>query len=222
MPSACRGRSISPGLFFTFEGPEGCGKSTQMQKFSDWLKARGFPVVLTREPGGTPCGDAIRGIFLEHARENLEPETELFLMLAQRTEHWRKVIAPGVADGKFVLCDRYLDSSLAYQGYGRGLGAEKILRMHRRFLGSCLPNTTIVFSFDPALGLMRAQARGKKHLDRMESETLPFHRRVLAGYLELARKHPGRFLVVDADGTIETVFSSLLDKLQKKHPSLRI
>lgn len=215
-PVSDRGR----GLFFTFEGPEGSGKTTQIRKLSESLTALGHHVLITREPGGTPCGDVIRSLFLQTPGGHLEAETEMFLMLAQRTEHWRKVILPALQKGSIVLCDRYIDSSLAYQGFGRGLGADRILSLHREFLGNCLPDLTIVFSIDPRDGLKRAQAGGKKTFDRMESEKIAFHHRVHAGYLELSHRFPERFAVVDASGQIDATYEQILAVLNATHPEL--
>ncbi|HNV68705.1 MAG TPA: dTMP kinase [Candidatus Ozemobacteraceae bacterium] len=212
--------SRAHGWFFTFEGPEGSGKTTQIRKLSEYLTERGHTVLITREPGGTPCGDAIRSLFLQTPGGHLEAETEMFLMLAQRTEHWRKVIKPARDAGNIVLCDRYIDSSLAYQGYGRGLGADRILSIHQEFLGDCLPDLTIVFSIDPRDGLKRAQAGGKTRLDRMESEQIGFHHRVHAGYLELSHRFPERFAVVDASGQIDATYAQILAVVEAMHPEL--
>ena len=188
-----------PGLFITFEGPEGSGKSTQIKRLAADLEAAGRTVILTREPGGTPAGDRIRSILLDKTGISLEPETEVFLMLAQRTEHWRKVIAPAKARGCVILCDRYFDSSLAYQGYGRGIDVAAIRNLHFEFLGSeFLPDATVLFDLPPEKGLERVRTSGRGAPDRIDSEELAFHRRVREGYLAVAAAEPGRYLVIPA------------------------
>ena len=195
-----------PGLFITFEGPEGSGKSTQIKRLAADLEAAGRTVILTREPGGTPAGDRIRSILLDKTGISLEPETEVFLMLAQRTEHWRKVIAPAKARGCVILCDRYFDSSLAYQGYGRGIDVAAIRNLHFEFLGSeFLPDATVLFDLPPEKGLERVRTSGRGAPDRIDSEELAFHRRVREGYLAVAAAEPGRYLVIPADRDVTQV-----------------
>jgi dTMP kinase len=144
----------------------------------------------------------------------------MFLMLAQRTEHVKKVIYPALAAGTVVLCDRYLDSSLAYQGYGRGITPSRILRLHLSYLGSCLPDLTVLFDIPPEEGLVRARHGGRKHLDRMEAQDLTFHQKVRAGYLSLARRQAARFLTLDARQNPDEVFSRLTIALKKRFPEL--
>ncbi len=202
--------TAASGVFITFEGPEGSGKSTQIRQLVADLEATGRPVLLTREPGGTPAGDRIRGILLDRSSEMLEAETEMFLMLAQRTEHWRKVIKPARAAGRIVLCDRYFDSSLAYQGYGRGIDIEAVRRLHIEFLGrEFLPDLTVLFDLAPEKGLERVRTSGRGGPDRMESEDLAFHRRVREGYLAAAAAEPGRYCVISADLEIAEVSRQL-------------
>lgn len=207
----------SSGLFVTFEGPEGSGKSTQIKVLAAGLEAAGYSVVLTREPGGTAAGDRIRSILLDKSSERLEPETEMFLMLAQRTEHWRKVIRPAKARGSVVLCDRYFDSSLAYQGYGRGIDVAALRKLHLDFIGSeFLPDVTVLFDLPPEKGLERVRTSGRGAPDRMESEDLAFHNRVREGYLEAARTEPGRYLVIPADRDVSKVARDLITGLNTR------
>ncbi|NLI75929.1 MAG: dTMP kinase [Candidatus Riflebacteria bacterium] len=208
------------GFFLTFEGPEGSGKSTQIRRLRDHLVAAGRSVLLTREPGGTPFGDKIRALLLDPGGGPLEPATEACLMLAQRAEHLRQVIRPALSAGTVVLCDRYADSSLAYQGYARGLGADLIRELHERTLGDFLPDLTVLFDIDPAQGLERARHGGKKSFDRMESEAVAFHQKVRNGYLDLAGREPHRFLVIDAAVPPDRVFSALLQGLQERSPGI--
>ncbi len=211
---------MTQSLFITFEGPEGSGKSTQIKLLQAYFAERGIETVITREPGGTPAGDRIRSVLLDKDCGNLEAETELFLMLAQRCEHLRKVILPALRSGKTVLCDRYFDSSMAYQGYARGLMPEKVRGIHEAFLPGFLPDVTVLLRIDPEKGLVRAQHGGQKQLDRMESETLAFHRRVLEGYDAVAAGEPERYIVVDAEGEPGCVSKRILGELQKRLPEL--
>jgi dTMP kinase len=195
--------SALAGWFLTFEGPEGCGKTTQIRILADQLRTLGLDVVTTREPGGTEAGDKIRALMLDPGGTALDARTELFLMLAQRNEHLLRVIRPAQARGAVVLCDRYVDSSLAYQGYGRGLDLSEIRRAHAAWLGDYLPHRTILLDLPPADGLSRALRGGRTTFDRLEAESLAFHERVRAGYLALACEDPGRFRVIDGSGPVE-------------------
>ncbi|MBF0500894.1 MAG: dTMP kinase [Candidatus Riflebacteria bacterium] len=197
------------GRFVAFEGPEGSGKTTQIRRLAAKLSALGHDVVITREPGGTSFGDEVRRLLLDHSSGHLEAATELSLMLAQRSEHISKVIIPGLTRGAIVLTDRYIDSSLAYQGYGRALGADLVRRIHLELLGPCLPDLTVLFDLDPVVGLERARHGGSRSHDRLEAETLAFHQRVRDGYLAIAAAEPDRFIVQSAMGGIDDIFASL-------------
>ncbi len=203
-------------FFITFEGPEGSGKSTQIKKLREFFEKKGFETILTREPGGTKPGDDIREVLISKSSGKLEAETEMFLMLAQRCEHLRKVINPALKAGKVVLCDRYFDSSVAYQGYGRGLGAEKVRKAHEEFLGDFLPSLTILLQIAPADGLKRANHGGTKQLDRMECEEISFHERVFDGYNQMAEKEPERFFKVDAVGDPDEISKQIIAAVAKK------
>lgn len=209
---------MNKGKFITFEGPEGSGKSTQILAVKSFLEKRGFEVLLTREPGGTEAGNKIRSVLLDSSSGNLEPETELFLMLAQRVEHYRKVISKAIKSGKIVLCDRYFDSSVAYQGYARGLGAETVTKIHEKFLPGFLPDCTVLLYIKPECGLERARHGGAKTLDRIESEKIDFHKRVCTGYLQMAKNEPGRFIVIEAGGSPEQISEQILKRLKQKIP----
>ncbi|MFZ2959191.1 MAG: dTMP kinase [Candidatus Ozemobacteraceae bacterium] len=210
----------SSGRFVAFEGPEGSGKTTQIKKLAEAFSQKGHEVVITREPGGTPFGDEIRRLLLDHSSGRLNAATELSLMLAQRSEHLSKVIVPGLERGAVVLTDRYIDSSLAYQGFGRGLGADFVRRVHLELLGPCLPDVTVLFDLDPAIGLERARHGGRRSHDRLEAEALAFHQRVHDGYLALAAKEPERFLVQSAVGVPEDIFILLENALSARLASL--
>jgi dTMP kinase len=203
-------------FFITFEGPDGGGKSTQIGLLRQFFIGLGYEVVVTREPGGTVAGDKIRQVLLDKACGSLEAETELFLMLAQRCEHLRKVIKPALMQGKVVLCDRYFDSSMAYQGFGRGLAPQKIKEVHQEFLGDFLPDATILLLISPEEGLERAKHNGAKQLDRIESEHKGFHERVYLAYEKLADLEPERFIKVFAQGAPEEIAEKVKASLQRK------
>ncbi len=207
--------------FITFEGPEGSGKSTQIKLLQDFFKAKGLETLVTREPGGTKPGDSIREVLINKSSGNLEAETELFLMLAQRCEHLRKVINPALKAGKVVLCDRYFDSSVAYQGYGRGLGAQKVRKAHEEFLGDFLPTLTVLLQIKPSDGLKRANHGGTKQLDRMECEELAFHEKVYDGYNKMAEAEPERFIKIDAVGDPKIISNHIIEAILKRFKELR-
>lgn len=204
------------GMLITFEGPEGSGKTTQIKMLQDYFSGIGSEVLTTREPGGTIAGDKIRSVLLDKENGHLEAETELFLMLAQRTEHLKKVIEPAVKAGKIVLCDRYYDSSMAYQGFGRGLSPELITDAHASFLGGFLPDFTILLLIEPEHGLERARHGGRKQLDRMESQDLDFHNRVYQGYQTLAKSEPERFIAINAKGDAPVIAQKIQSELKKR------
>lgn len=193
--------------FIAFEGIEGCGKSTQIRLLSETLASRGVDHVLTREPGGTVVGEGIRRLVLDPATA-INPWCELLLYAAARAQHLQAVIRPAIERGELVLCDRYLDATRAYQGYGRGLPLEAIDRLHALGPLALEPDRTVLIDIDPATALARAAERDlAKAVDesRFEREAIDFHERVRRGYLELARRSPGRFVVIDGRGTIAEV-----------------
>ena len=197
------------GVFITFEGPEGSGKSTQMDRLEARLQGLGLGIVRTREPGGTPTGETIRDI-LQHnlAGEPLCDEAEVLLFSASRAQLVRRVVEPALERGEWVLCDRFVDSTSAYQGFGRGLGAERLEPIHQFAVGGTMPELTVILDLDVATGMARVQRRAEQSdvpLDRIEREALTFHERVRQGYLALAQQHPERCVVVDADQSLDAV-----------------
>lgn len=184
------------GVFITFEGGEGSGKSTQLERLVARLRAAGLDPVVTREPGGTPLAEGIRTLLLDPAGRP-EPAAEALLMVAARADLVARVIRPALESGRIVLCDRYGDSTLAYQGAGRGLDADGLVSLNRFATGGLVPDRTLLFDIDPALGIARRADSGKP-LDRMDREPEAFHRRVRDRFLELARAEPARFVVLDA------------------------
>lgn len=190
--------------FVTLEGVDGSGKSMQMGLLDEYLGARDLPRVVTREPGGTSIGLAIRGLLLERRSDPLCGEAEFFLIAADRAQHVREVIQPALGNGKFVLCDRYADSTLAYQGYGRGIDLGLLRHINRLATGGLMPDLTLLFDCPPQVALSRAvrrldsdDRRGVRE-DRFEAEGLAFQERVRHGFLRLAEAEPARFVVVDA------------------------
>lgn len=187
------------GLFIAFEGIEGAGKTTQVRALVAALRAEGRDVLATREPGGPPLAERIRDVLLAPESRGMQPRTEALLYAAARTEHLHRVVLPALERGEVVITDRFLDSSLAYQGFGRELGADDVLDVNRWAMGGVVPHVVVLLTLDPEEGLRRAAARrGGAEVDRIESEELAFHRRVADGYTQLARNDRARFVVVDA------------------------
>jgi dTMP kinase len=192
----------------TFEGVEGAGKTTLAQHLADWLRAQGVSVRLTREPGGSPLGEHLRPLLLH---EPLDAWAELFLFLADRRQHTLQVILPALEQGVWVLCDRYADSTLVYQGYGRGLDIALIRRLNALATGDLTPDLTVLIDLPVEDALARANAP-----NRFEAETLAFHTRIREGYLQLARAEPNRFLVLDGLQPLETLKASLEQAVQER------
>ncbi len=182
------------GSFIVFEGGEGAGKSTQEALLAQWLESQGMTVLRTREPGGTPAGEAIRTILLSNENAGLTDRAEALLFAAARGEHAAQVIRPALAAGTVVVCDRYLDSSVAYQGYGRELGAEYVRGLSMWATRDLVPDLTVLLDVDPAIGLSRVTSP-----DRLESEPIAYHQRVRRAFVDIARADPTRYLVIDAD-----------------------
>lgn len=192
------------GLFITFEGIDWCGKTTQARRLVDSLRRRGYPVVFTREPGGPPISEQIRALLLDVASEDMVWLTELFLYMASRAQHTQQLILPSLERGEVVVCDRYADATLAYQGYGRGLDLELIQGLNRIATFGLRPDLTILIDLPPEESRRRSPTQGEAH-NRMEREEEGFHRRVRQGYLQIVASEPDRFRVVDGRGTVEEV-----------------
>jgi dTMP kinase len=214
------------GKFITFEGLDGTGKSTQIEKLAKTLRARGIPVVVTREPGGTSTGENIRRVILDSSTSDLSPFAEMALMFASRAQHIREVIEPAMAEGKLVLCDRFTDSTEAYQGGGRKLGSAVVLELHRILCGDLRPDLTILLDSDVASSVARARRRnlsqtgrnggGRKDENRFEQENRMFFGRVRNAYLAIAKREPERVIIVDARGTPATTHTQILEVVQRK------
>jgi dTMP kinase len=200
-----------PGLFITFEGIEGSGKTTQLAQAAEVLRKQGLPIVTTREPGGTSLGLQLRRLLLE-LPEPMDPVAEVLLMFADRKQHLVEGILPALEAGKIVLCDRYSDASRAYQGAGRGLGLDMIDLLHERFCGLD-PDRTYVLDLPVPEALARIAARPGGERDRIEREGSPFHEKVRAAYRKLARQEPGRIALLDASLPPDDVFRDLIQDL---------
>lgn len=213
------------GKFITFEGLDGTGKSTQMRKLAAVVRAAGHKVVDTREPGGTPTGEKIRKVLLDSGTAGLSPHAEMALMFASRAQHIAEVIEPALAQGSVVLCDRFTDSTEAYQGSGRRLGSAAVRELHRVLCGNLQPDLTILLDSDAAASVHRARRRNKRDSknssrghdeNRFEQETRAFFSRVHEGYLAIAKREPGRVALVDARGTPGQTHQRIVELVRRK------
>jgi dTMP kinase len=203
------------GKFITFEGLDGCGKSTQLARLAETLGQQGFNVVVTREPGGTEAGEKIRRLLLDTRTSGLSPMAELTLMFASRVQHIQEIIAPAIEAGKVVLCDRFTDSSEAYQGGGRKLGSKPVLELHRVLCGDLKPDLTILMDSDVDASVQRARRRnarnaGETDEGRFEKENRAFFTRVRNAYMEIAKREPERVVTIDARGTPDSTHAKIL------------
>ncbi|HMM69973.1 MAG TPA: dTMP kinase [Gudongella oleilytica] len=200
------------GLFITLEGPDGSGKSTMIGLIGQYLKEQGIEHVITREPGGTTIGEKIRGIIIDRENINMGPETEALLFAASRAQHVHEKILPAVEEGKVVVCDRFLLSSLAYQGVGRGLGIQEVRAVNEFGLRGMTPDLILFFHVDPEVTLLRKTKEGG---DRLEEEGGVFHREVYEGYMTLLRMYPDNVVVIDAEKSVEEVYAQTIAALAK-------
>ncbi len=206
-----------PGFFITFEGTEGCGKSTQIKALAARLQDQGRQVLQTREPGGTPLGEAVRHL-LQHddAGDGMSPEAELLLFTASRAQLTRERILPAIANNAIVLCDRFMDSTTVYQGVARKIDTEAVATINRFAVGPARPDLTILIDIPPEVGMARVHARSSGQLDRMEQEAIEFFQAVRAGYLKLAESEPKRFLVLDGSQSIETLENQIWNAVKPR------
>lgn len=205
---------MTQGFFISFEGGEGAGKSTQIRRLAERLQAAGHDVVMTREPGGSQGAEAIRELLVNGAADRWSPVTETLLMYAARRDHVERVIRPALAQGKVVLCDRFADSTRAYQGAGGDAPASLIASLEEHVLNGTVPVLTLILDLPAQVGLQRAEARGGAA--RFESKGLEFHERLRAGYLEIARKEPERCVVINADAPIDAVTVAIADAVAQR------
>ena len=213
-------RSPQRGVFITFEGPDGSGKTTQIRRATEWLQGRGIDPVLLRQPGGTPLGEKIRSILLDsRAQDPVSPLTELALMFADRAQSIHEIILPALRESRVILCDRYTDSSEAYQGAGRGLGSERVLAVHRAICDDLQPDLTVLLLPDVEKALERARRRNQRHVqqtgtdeNRFEAEGEAFYRRVHTAYRDIAKREPQRVALIGpgtGDDGIEAIASRI-------------
>ena len=206
-------------MFITFEGPDGSGKSSVIKKVYEDLTQKGYSIILTREPGGTPISEKIRDIILDNNNTNLDARTEALLYAASRRQHLVEKIWPALKEGKIVLCDRFLDSSLAYQGGGRHLGIDNVLNINLFATENTYPDITFFFDVSPEIGLTRVSKDKKRVADRLDKETEGFHDTAYESFKKIVKRYPKRFYVIDASKNldevvfnVETILSQILAK----------
>lgn len=204
------------GLFITLEGPEGSGKTTAALRIVDTLKTLGYDVVYTREPGGIEIAEQIRQVILDPKNTAMDAKTEALLYAASRRQHLVEKVIPALQTGKIVLCDRFVDSSLVYQGMGRNLGIETVYQMNLFAIEDVMPDLTIFFDVEPTVGLARIAADNTREVNRLDMETIEFHQKVYEGYLEVARHFPNRIQSIDASQNQDTVFEQCLSLIKSR------
>lgn len=207
------------GQFITFEGGEGAGKTTQAERLAKALNAAGIETLLTREPGGTFGAEAIRDLVLSGTHDRWSGMTELLLMYAARVDHVEKLIRPALERGVWVISDRFSDSTLAYQGYARGLGADRINAVHTAIMDDFGPDLTILFDMDPVLAMRRVETRGET-LSRFDSETIEFHKELRAAFLQIAAQNKERIHTIDAAAPRDAVETRILSAVTRTYPDL--
>jgi len=208
-------KKLKRGLFIVFEGPEGAGKSTQANLLYEYLKSEGYDVVLTREPGGTKLAEAVRKIILS-PKMKIFPMTELLLYEAARAQHIEEVIKPSLQKNKIVICDRFADASVVYQGYARGIGTKFVEKLNKLIVRDYLPDITFVLDISPKKGLRRIKLNRKTSFDRLEQENIKFHTKIREGYLNLAKKRKNFYIINVENKTPQEVSSVIRSILNKK------
>ena len=211
------------GLFITLEGLDGSGKTTQIKRLASWMEKRGIETVVTRQPGGTPTGDRIRALLLDSGSTPLAPMTEMALMFADRAQAIAEVIEPALCAGRVVLCDRFTDSTEAYQGGGRELGSERVLELHRLICGNLQPDLTLLLLPSLDASLVRARRRNEKHAaktgqdeNRFEQEQGEFFKRVWEKYREIARREPDRVVLIEGNLGIDEVHEQIVEAVSER------
>ncbi|KMY56317.1 thymidylate kinase [Bacillus sp. FJAT-27231] len=204
------------GVFITIEGPEGAGKTSIIQKLKQGLEEKGQVVMATREPGGIAIAEQIREVILNKENISMDGRTEALLYAAARRQHLVEKVSPALKEGHIVLCDRFIDSSLAYQGYARGLGIKAVYEINRFAIGELMPHLTLLFDVRPEVGLERIKAHKEREVNRLDLEALSFHEKVREGYLQLADKFPERIAVIDAEAPIQSVYQESLKLILAK------
>lgn len=197
---------VNSGIFITLEGPEGAGKTTIAQRIMENLKQEGYPVIYTREPGGVSISEQIRQVLLNKQNTEMDIRTEALLYAAARRQHLVEKVIPALETGTIVLCDRFIDSSLAYQGYARGLGVEEVYKINEFAANGTMPDLTLYFDISPEIGLRRIQQNKEREVNRLDLETLDFHQKVREGYWQLLERFSERIMKINAEQPIELVF----------------
>ena len=200
-------------MFITLEGPEGSGKTTAVKTAVQKLQELGYEIVQTREPGGTPIAEQIRNVILDKANTAMDPRTEALLYAASRRQHLVEKVWPAIKEGKIVICDRYLDSSLAYQGGARDLGVGNVLNINMFATEGTWPDLTLLFDLDPTVGLARIAKNAQREVNRLDLEKLEFHNKVRQTFLDLSKRYPERFVVIDASKSQEEVAQATMDAI---------
>ena len=203
-------------MFITLEGPEGSGKTTAVEAAVKALETKGYKIVRTREPGGTPISEQIRNVILDKENTAMDPRTEALLYAASRRQHLVEKVWPALKEGKIVICDRYLDSSLAYQGGARGLGVDNILNINLFATENTFPDLTLLFDIKPEEGLKRIAANASREVNRLDLEKLEFHNKVRETFLLLAKRYPERFVIIDASKSREEVAKATLEAITSR------
>ena len=203
-------------MFITLEGPEGSGKTTAVEATVKALEEKGYQIVRTREPGGTPISEQIREVILDKRNTSMDPRTEALLYAASRRQHLVEKVWPALKEGKIVICDRYLDSSLAYQGGARGLGVDNVLNVNLFATENTFPDLTLLFDIKPEEGLKRIAANASREVNRLDLEKLEFHNKVRETFLSLAKRYPERFVIIDASKSREEVAKATLEAILNK------
>ncbi|WP_316572774.1 dTMP kinase [Neobacillus sp. YIM B06451] len=210
---------MKTGLFITTEGPEGAGKTTVLGLLDEHLKSKGINTLTTREPGGIDIAEQIRRVILEPDNTAMDPRTEALLYAAARRQHLVEKVKPALEDGTIVLCDRFVDSSLAYQGFARGLGIDEVYKINEFAIETMMPDLTIYFDIAPEEGLARIEKHKGREVNRLDMEELEFHRKVREGYHLLLERFPERIAMIDASLPMEAVFKAALEKINGILPS---
>lgn len=211
---------MKKGFFITFEGVDGSGKGTQVQMLKDFFEKNNIDAIFTREPGGTNVSEKIRNIILDKSNTEITDIAEMFLFSASRSALVENVVKPAISEGKIVVCDRFVDSSIAYQGYGRNLGADLVANVNKIALNGCLPDVTFLLDLSSEVGEKRNKQFEEKQ-DRMETNSAMFKQKVRLGFLEIAEQNPKRFVVLDASKSKEEIFENVLGELKNRNIILK-
>ncbi|MCM3274184.1 dTMP kinase [Paenibacillus elgii] len=209
---------VKRGFFITVEGGEGAGKTSAIDAILEQVKARGYDVLSTREPGGIPIAEQIRSVVLDRNNTAMDPRTEALLYAAARRQHLAEKVIPALEAGKVVVCDRFIDSSLAYQGYARELGMDEVFAINRFAIGDWMPDLTVFMDVRPEIGLGRIRADQGREVNRLDLESMTFHNKVREGYLQVLRRFPERVVRVDAERELDKVLEDIGQMLNQKLP----